>query len=180
MGNRLSKIYTKTGDSGSTGLGNNSRIEKNHVRMDAIGDIDELNCNIGLLLSEKLDLETNELLIKLQHSLFDLGGELSIPGSALVKEEMIEMLENEIDRLNEPLPALKEFILPRGDRKTAYSHVCRAVCRRAERKLVALHKGDKNMNLTSLKVINRLSDYFFVLSRFLNLSSSQDEIMWKR
>ncbi len=180
MGHRLSKIYTRTGDLGNTGLGDNSRIEKNHTRMEAIGDIDELNCNIGVLLSEKLDPLTKDLLATLQHALFDLGGELSIPGGKLVKEELVGVLEAEIDRLNESLPPLKEFILPRGDRRATYSHVCRAICRRAERRLVGLNKESQDLNPTSLKIINRLSDYFFVLARFLNSNSSQEEIMWKR
>ena len=180
MGHRLSKIYTKTGDGGSTGLGDNTRIEKDHPRMEAIGDIDELNCCVGLLLSEALDVGEQEFLIEIQHRLFDLGGELSIPDSAFVKEEIVLSLETEIDKLNEHLPPLKEFILPRENKKTSYAHLCRAVCRRAERRLVMLGKDYPNLNPFSLKMINRLSDYFFVLARFLNSKSPKEEIMWKR
>ena len=180
MGHRLSKIYTKTGDDGSTGLGDNTRIEKDHPRMEAIGDIDELNCSIGVLLSEEIEDEIQQFLIEIQHRLFDLGGELSIPGFTLVNEDIILSLETEIDRLNEKLPPLKEFILPRGDKKTSHSHFCRAVCRRAERKLIALGRDEPNLNTFSLKMLNRLSDYFFVLSRFFNSNSPKEEIMWKR
>tara|TARA_B100000676_G_scaffold53869_1_gene53027 strand:+ start:1360 stop:1905 length:546 start_codon:yes stop_codon:yes gene_type:complete len=180
MGHRLSKIYTKTGDGGTTGLGDNTRIEKDHPRMEAIGDVDELNCSIGVLLSEEMEDEIQQFLIEIQHRLFDLGGELSIPGFTLVTEDIILSLEGEIDKLNEMLPPLKEFILPRGDKKTSYSHFCRAVCRRAERKLITLGRDDPNLNTFSLKMLNRLSDYFFVLSRFFNSKSPKEEIMWKR
>ena len=180
MGHRLSKIYTKTGDGGTTGLGDNTRIEKDHPRMEAIGDVDELNCSIGVLLSEEMEDEIQQFLIKIQHRLFDLGGELSIPGFTLVTEDIILSLEGEIDKLNEKLPPLKEFILPRGGKKTSYAHFCRAVCRRAERKLITLGRDDPNLNTFSLKMLNRLSDYFFVLSRFFNSKSPKEEIMWKR
>ena len=179
MGHRLTKIYTKTGDHGTTGLGDGNRIKKNDPRMEVIGDIDELNCNVGVLLSEDLPKEVSNLLLRIQNCLFDLGGELSIPGSEIIKKEIINVIEEKIDEYNATLPPLKEFILPRGDRKTAYSHLCRGVCRRAERKLVGL-KQLEEVRPESLKFLNRLSDYFFVLARQLNLKSSVEEIMWKR
>ena len=179
MGHRLSKIYTKTGDGGTTGLGDNTRIEKDHPRMEAIGDVDELNCSIGVLLSEEMEDEIQQFLIEIQHRLFDLGGELSIPGFTLVTEDIILSLEAEIDKLNEVLPPFKEFIFLEAIKKPVIL-IFVAVCRRAERKLITLGRDDPNLNTFSLKMLNRLSDYFFVLSRFFNSKSPKEEIMWKR
>lgn len=179
MGNRLSKLYTRTGDAGTTGLGDGSRIDKHHQRMECIGDIDELNCQLGLLLSESLREDMRELLTDLQHDLFDLGGELSIPGSELIKPATVEKLENAIDQANEELPPLKEFLLPGGSRAAAIAHVARAVCRRAERRLVALAR-EESVNNAAAQFVNRLSDYLFVAARILARDSGGGEVLWQR
>lgn len=179
MGNRLSKIYTRTGDGGTTGLGDGSRTDKYSARMEAIGEIDELNCNLGLLLAESLPEAMAALLMDIQHDLFDLGGEMSIPGSEFVTEAAVEKLESAIDEYNESLPPLKEFILPGGSRTAAIAHLCRAVCRRAERRLVALAATDQ-LNPHSTRFVNRLSDLMFVLARSLARSSGAGEVLWAR
>lgn len=179
MGHRLSKIYTRTGDDGSTGLGDGSRAEKYSLRLEAIGEIDELNCNLGLLLSETLRPDMHDLLIDIQHDLFDLGGELSIPGSEFIPAVAIEKLEQAIDRYNEELPALKEFLLPGGSRAGAIAHVCRAVCRRAERRVVALG-AEAALNPNAARFINRLSDLLFVAARIVARDSGTGEVMWQR
>ncbi len=179
MGNRLSKIYTKTGDSGTTGLGDGSRISKASDRINAIGEIDELNCNIGLLLNHELREDTKRLMIDIQHDLFVVGGELSIPGSAFVEENSVKKLENAIDQYNEELPPLKEFILPGGSSAASAAHLCRAVCRRAERATLEIEPGESiNHDLTSY--INRLSDLLFVVARIISKDSSVGEILWQR
>ncbi len=138
MGNRLSQIATRTGDNGTTGLGDNTRVSKNSLRVHAMGDVDELNSNIGLLLCEPMPDEVRSLLVEIQHQLFNLGGELSIPGFELLKEEAVLTLDNALAQHNEALPRLQEFILPAGTRAAAQAHVCRTVARRAERAVVAL------------------------------------------
>ena len=167
MGNRLSKIYTRTGDNGTTGLGDGTRINKDSLRVEAMGDVDELNAVIGILLTEPLSETISKTLTRVQHDLFDLGGEICIPGHAMVKPERVDALENVLDELNDKLEPLKEFILPGGTRAAAYCHLARTVCRRAERQLVRL---DRNAAVTpaSLKYLNRLSDLLFVMCRAIN------------
>lgn len=178
MGHRLSKIYTRTGDDGTTGLGDGSRIDKDHLRMESIGDVDELNSFIGLLLTEiAADDPFSALLARIQHDLFDLGGELAVPGYTLVDAQRIGELEESLDQLNEDLPPLKNFILPSGSRAAAQCHLARAVCRRAERGLVALNKTEQ-INDTSRQYLNRLSDFLFVMARLLARRDGGEEILW--
>lgn len=188
MGHRLSKIYTKTGDQGTTGLGDGSRVSKSNERIVALGDIDELNAHMGLLrahiAASPLSLTQHEQwrieLSFIQHQLFDLGGEICIPHSQLLKGQSIEQLERQIDRMNAQLPMLKEFILPAGVLCCAQAHVARAVCRRAERSLVILAEHEQNVQATSLQFINRLSDWLFVASRLLQKQNSGVEVLWER
>lgn len=177
MGYRLSKIYTRTGDAGSTGLGDGSRAGKDCARIAAIGDVDELNSVVGLLLCEDLPEDIATLLTGVQHDLFDLGGELSIPGAALLDSERPHRLETAIDRHNAALEPLKEFILPGGSRGAALAHLARAVCRRAERSLVALGHDEK-ISESSRQYLNRLSDLLFVLARTLNRRAGRDDVLW--
>jgi len=179
MGNRLSKIYTRTGDAGTTGLGDGSRIDKHAPRMEAIGDIDELNCALGLLLCETLRPELRALLLDIQHDLFDLGGELSIPGCELLAAPAVAKLEAAIDRYNEELPPLKEFVLPGGARAAAICHQARAICRRAERRLLAL-AATAAVSEASRQFVNRLSDLLFVAARILARDSGAGEVLWQR
>ncbi len=178
MANRLSQIATRTGDNGSTGLGDNSRVSKDSLRIHALGDVDELNSHIGLLLCEELAVDVRELLVEVQHQLFNLGGELSIPGYELLKPEAVAQLDSALAHYNAQLPRLAEFILPAGSRVAAQAHVCRTVTRRAERTVVALG------NIEALKdaprqYLNRLSDLLFVLSRVLNRMNGGDDVYWK-
>lgn len=167
MANRLSKISTRTGDDGTTGLGDGSRVPKDHLRIAALGDVDELNSTLGLLLCEPLPEAVRELLVVVQHELFNLGGELSIPGYTLLKDAAVARLDAALDEHNAALPRLKEFILPGGTRSAAIAHVGRTVARRAERSVVALAAADK-VNATPRQYLNRLSDLLFVLARVLN------------
>ncbi len=178
MGNRLTKIYTKTGDSGSTGLGDGSRTDKDSLRISVIGDVDELNSLLGLLIAIDIDERIKACLLDIQHVLFDLGGELAIPDSKIVTEPRVEYLEKIIDKYNESLPPLKEFILPGGSVPAAVCHTARAVCRRAERQLVGLSK-EISVNEVSLKFLNRLSDLLFVFARILARSEGGEEIYWQ-
>jgi cob(I)alamin adenosyltransferase len=178
MGHRLSKIYTRTGDQGTTGLGDGSRLAKDDVRIEAIGTIDELNSCLGVLLTHALPSTLHSLLIRIQHELFDLGGELSIPSLCLIKAAAAERLEQEIDQLNAELPPLKEFILPGGNPAAAACHVARAVCRRAERCLVRLSRGAA-INNEALIYVNRLSDLLFVIARVLVRKAGEDELQWQ-
>jgi len=178
MGNRLTKIYTKTGDSGSTGLADGSRVDKDSLRISVIGDVDELNSLLGLLIANDIDEKMRERLLDIQHILFDLGGELAIPDSEMVTEARVEYIEQIIDEYNSSLPPLKEFILPGGSVPAAVCHTSRAVCRRAERQLVALSK-EISVNEVSLKFLNRLSDLLFVLARILARSEGGEEIYWQ-
>ena len=181
MGHRLSKIYTRTGDDGSTGLGDGSRVAKDNARVEAYGAVDELNAGVGLLRAElPRDHDMQEYLSGIQHDLFDLGGELCIPGYTLLKAESIAALEREIDRLNDSLPLLKEFILPGGNRAAAQAHVARTVCRRAERRVYTLASGDNSVGALPLRYLNRLSDYLFVLARTLARANGHSEVLWKR
>lgn len=180
MGNRLSKIYTRTGDDGSTGLADGNRIAKNAQRVEAMGTADELNCHIGLLI-ETLDSDDElvESLRRIQHHLFDLGGEFAIPGSQVIGDDHIEWLEQTLDRHNENLPPLKNFILPGGTQGAALAHVARAVCRRAERRLVALGRAEA-LPPVMLQYVNRLSDLLFVLARVLNRRAGADDVLWRQ
>jgi len=179
MGHRLSKIYTRTGDAGTTGLGDGSRTAKNSPRIAAMGDVDELNSLIGVILSEALTEDIRELLVGIQHDLFDLGGELCIPGSALLKATQPARLETAIDRYNEELGPLKEFILPGGTRAAALTHLARTVCRRAERLTVAL-AADEPVSDTVRQYLNRLSDLLFVLGRWLNKAAGGGDVLWQK
>ncbi len=173
MGHRLSKIYTRTGDSGTTGLGDGSRVAKDDLRIAALGDVDELNAILGVLRAqiESSMLENKSIWDKhlslIQHWLFDLGGEVCIPNYNLLQPLSIEFLERDIDQMNEHLPNLKEFILPSGTLVCSYAHQARAVCRRAERSLIAVQQRDQNIQNTSIQLLNRLSDWLFVASRAL-------------
>lgn len=180
MGNRLTKIYTRTGDDGTTGLGDGSRTAKDSLRIDTIGEIDELNSHIGVLLTEDLPQTIRTGLTQVQHQLFDLGGELCMPGSGYIgiTAEHTLQLETMLDNLNEPLPSLKEFILPGGSRAAALCHVARAVCRRVERSLVGLARIE-SVSPASLKYLNRLSDLLFVMCRAINHYHAQEDVLWK-
>lgn len=177
MGNRLSKIYTRTGDSGTTGLGDGSRVNKDSLRVDAMGDVDELNAVIGILLTEPLDDQVAEVLTRIQHDLFDLGGEICIPGHAMVKAERVSALESILDAWNDELEPLKEFILPGGTRASAYCHLARTVCRRAERQLTRLNRNEP-VTEVSMHYLNRLSDLLFVLCRILNKQAGRADVLW--
>jgi cob(I)alamin adenosyltransferase len=177
MGNRLSKIYTRTGDAGTTGLGDGSRVDKDDPRVEAMGDVDELNSVIGLLLTEPLPDGVGERLVAVQHSLFDLGGELAVPGFHLVDGERAAELERYLDSLNAELSPLKEFILPGGSRAAAVCHLARAVCRRAERRLHALSRIAAVTD-ESRRYLNRLSDLLFVLARTLNHAEGNPDVLW--
>ncbi len=179
MGNRLTKIYTCTGDDGSTGLGDGSRISKDHIRVECYGSTDETNSLIGVVLSHDIPEAINEYLSQIQHRLFDLGGELCIPGHVMIKSSHVEQLETYIDSLNEDLPPLKEFILPGGNQSAAHCHVARAVCRRSERLLVTLNK-EETVNPESLRYLNRLSDLLFVTARVLARENGGKEVYWQR
>jgi cob(I)alamin adenosyltransferase len=178
MGHRLSKIYTRTGDDGSTGLGDGTRVRKDDSRIAAIGDVDELNCVIGLVLSHELPEVVRTTLTQIQHHLFDLGGELSIPDYCLIEAAHIQALEQDLDALNEQLPPLKEFILPGGIESAALCHHARAVCRRAERQLVSLG-ASTDINPNGRHYLNRLSDYLFVAARYLNKIHHRDDVLWR-
>lgn len=182
MGNRLTQIATRTGDDGSTGLGDNTRVSKDSLRVHAMGDVDELNSHIGLLLCEEMPGDVRELLIDIQHQLFNLGGELSIPGFELLKPEALVSLDQALQTYNSQLPRLQEFILPAGTRAAAQAHVCRTVARRAERVVVALGQAE-TVREAPRHYLNRLSDLMFVLSRVLNRfrpdGSVGDDVYWK-
>ena len=178
MANRLSKIYTRTGDDGTTGLGDGSRINKDSLRVEAMGDVDELNSVIGLILTENLPATLRESLTHIQHDLFNIGGELSIPGYVLLQQTRIDDLEATIDRLNADLFPLQEFILPGGVKAAAYCHLARTVCRRAERKLMQLHHAE-NVTEISRKYLNRLSDLLFVMCRVINKAAGVNDVQWR-
>ena len=182
MGNRLSQIATRTGDNGTTGLGDNTRVSKNSLRVHAMGDVDELNSHIGVLLCEAMPDALRNLLVEIQHQLFNLGGELSIPGFELLKPEAVLALDDALEEHNQALPRLQEFILPAGTRAAAQAHICRTVARRAERAVVALG-NEEALKDTPRQYLNRLSDLMFVLSRVLNRyrtdGSVGDDVYWK-
>ena len=182
MGQRLTQIATRTGDNGTTGLGDNTRVSKNSLRVHAMGDVDELNSHIGLLLCEDMPTAVRPLLVAIQHELFNLGGELSIPGYELLKPEAVLALDAALATHNEHLPRLQEFILPAGTRAASQAHICRTVARRAERAVVALG-NEEALKDTPRQYLNRLSDLMFVLSRVLNRhrtdGSVGDDVYWK-
>lgn len=178
MGNRLTQIATRTGDDGSTGLGDNTRVPKDHLRVQAMGDVDELNSQIGVLLCEPMPGPVRELLVDVQHQLFNLGGELSMPGYTLLKDEALLQLDNALAAHNAALPRLAEFILPAGTRGASLAHVCRTVARRAERAVVALGAAEQ-INASLRHYLNRLSDLLFVLARVLNRIDGGDDVYWK-
>lgn len=180
MGHRLSKIYTRTGDRGTTGLADGSRVDKDDARVEAMGAVDELNSAIGVLLTETLSEPVRDCLLSIQHTLFDLGGELSIPGHRMVSQPKVEHLERLLDEFNAALEPLKEFILPGGSRAAAQCHVARGICRRAERRLVTLAKLANDVSPISCQYINRLSDLLFVLARTLNRAADQPDVLWSR
>jgi cob(I)alamin adenosyltransferase len=179
MANRLTRIYTRTGDGGTTGLADRSRVAKDAPRIEAIGAVDELNSVIGLLLAEELPDAERACLTGVQHDLFDLGGELSVPGHAIIGKAHVERLERELDRLNAGRPPLKDFVLPGGSRAAALAHVARTVCRRTERRLVTLsrkHKVSPDMRA----YLNRLSDLLFVIARATNRHAGQPDVLWQQ
>ena len=179
MGNRLSRIYTRTGDDGSTGLGDGSRVGKDSLRVTAYGTVDELNSTIGMVLAtDGVPDEVREILTQVQHDLFDLGGELCIPGIETVQDSDIARLESTLDDLNEPLPPLKEFILPGGGMAAACGHLARTVCRRAEREVVALARAE-DIRAQPQRYLNRLSDLLFVICRVLARASGHGEVLWQ-
>ena len=180
MGNRLSKIFTKTGDTGTTGLATGDRIAKYDDRMEVLGDIDELNSSIGMLLAE-LDTHHSwhEPLLRVQHDCFDLGGELAMPGHQLLPESATDELENYINTINDQLPALKDFILPGGNKAAAYCHLARAICRRAERHYWRLLSNDESASSAGATYLNRLSDLLFVLARHLARENDGQEVLWQ-
>lgn len=179
MGNRLSKISTRTGDDGSTGLGDGTRTGKHTLRVTTMGDVDELNSQIGVLLAETLPAAIAAELVLIQHDLFDLGGEICIPGSTLLNPERVVALDDLLKTLNAELTPLKEFILPGGTRPAALAHVARTVCRRAERSLVAL-KLQEAVSDDALHYLNRLSDLMFVIARTLNREAGRGDVLWQR
>lgn len=178
MGNRLSKIYTRTGDDGSTGLGDGSRVGKDSARVNAYGTVDELNSAIGVVLACELPDAVREVLIRIQHELFNLGGELCIPGMAMVHDADIERLERDLDGFNADLPVLKEFILPGGGMAAAHGHLARTIARRAERAVIHLSRSE-SVRGEAVRYLNRLSDLLFVISRVLARASAHGEVLWQ-
>ncbi|HET7930968.1 MAG TPA: cob(I)yrinic acid a,c-diamide adenosyltransferase [Rhodanobacteraceae bacterium] len=178
MGNRLSKIYTRTGDDGSTGLGDGSRTPKDSARVEAYGTVDELNSTLGVVLAcDGVQDDIRELLVQIQHALFDLGGELCVPGMAMIHDADVTDLEHTLDRYNADLPRLKEFILPGGGMAAAQCHIARTVCRRAERRVVTLAR-EEAVRPEVVHYLNRLSDLLFVLCRVLARASGHGEVLW--
>ena len=178
MGNRLTRIYTRTGDDGTTGLGDGSRTPKDAMRIEAMGAVDELNSAIGVLLANDLDDTSRSTLTDIQHSLFDLGGELSMPGTSVITDDRVTILEERLDTMNNGLAPLKEFILPGGSSAAAACHLARAICRRAERRLHSLSKTD-TVNPASIRFLNRLSDLLFVLARHINKDAAIADVFWQ-
>lgn len=178
MGNRLSKIYTRTGDDGSTGLGDGSRVAKDSLRVEAMGAVDELNSALGVLLCNPLDESLQSALVDIQHTLFDMGGELCIPGASVIGADRVAILEQQLDALNADLPPLKEFILPGGCSAAAACHLARAICRRSERRVYSLSRAEA-VNPDAIKYLNRLSDLLFVMARHLNRAAGRPDVLWQ-
>lgn len=180
MGHRLTKIYTKTGDDGTTGLGTKQRVDKSHVRVEAYGTVDELNSAIGVVLAANdLSDDIRTILSRLQHELFELGGELCMPEYEALQHRHVERLENDLDQFNSRLPPLKDFILPGGTLVASYCHLARTICRRAERRMIQLHLQEP-LRKEILQYINRLSDLLFVIARVLVLAAGKNEVLWKK
>ncbi|PXX38495.1 ATP:cob(I)alamin adenosyltransferase [Undibacterium pigrum] len=179
MGNRLSKIATRTGDKGTTGLGDGSRVAKDALRVHAMGDVDELNSQISVLLCEDMPEQMKQELFSIQHDLFDMGGELCIPGYTMITETQVERLDALLEKYNADLPPLKDFILPGGSRAAAIANVCRTVCRRAERAIVSVGNAEA-INDAPRQYMNRLSDLLFVLSRVLNRYAGGSDVLWEK
>jgi cob(I)alamin adenosyltransferase len=179
MGNRLSKIATRTGDAGTTGLGDGSRVDKDALRVHAMGDVDELNSQIGVLICEDITEQMRRELTSIQHDLFDMGGELCIPGYTMITETQVERLDALLAHYNAELSPLRDFILPGGSRAAAIAHVCRTVCRRAERAIVSVGKAEQ-INEAPRQYMNRLSDLLFVLSRVLNKLHRGSDVLWEK
>lgn len=177
MGNRLSKIVTRTGDAGTTGLGDGSRVTKDCLRIEAIGEVDELNSTLGVLLAEEIPEAVRDALLGIQNDLFDLGGEICIPGSHIISEGHIVCLEALVTQFNAELSPLKDFILPGGTRAAALAHLTRSVCRRVERRLVHLANSEEVSDFAR-KYLNRLSDLLFVLGRALNVAGGKGDVLW--
>lgn len=177
MGNRLSKIVTRTGDAGTTGLGDGSRVGKDSLRIECIGEIDELNSTLGVLLAEELPEAVRAPLLHIQNDLFDLGGEVCIPGATLIKEEHVARLEDLVAQFNDELSPLKNFILPGGSRAAALAHLARSVCRRVERRLVHLGASEAVAEPVR-RYVNRLSDLLFILGRVLNQTAGRGDVLW--
>ena len=178
MSNRISKVFTRTGDDGTTSLADGSRVDKESMRIEVIGDVDELNSSIGVLISSKLPDDISGYLLNIQHRLFDLGGELATAGGAMIHSDSVERLEELIEIYNDELPPLQEFILPGGNIQASICHLTRSICRRTERHLVALSRNEY-VNPISIIYINRLSDFLFVLGRELNLKKGDKEVYWE-
>ncbi|BBB63033.1 ATP:cob(I)alamin adenosyltransferase [Undibacterium sp. KW1] len=179
MGNRLSKIATRTGDKGTTGLGDGSRVAKDALRVHAMGDVDELNSQISVLLCEDMPEQMKQELFSIQHDLFDMGGELCIPGYTMITDTQVERLDSLLEKYNADLPPLKDFILPGGSRAAAIANVCRTVCRRAERAIVSVGNAE-TINDAPRQYMNRLSDLLFVLSRVLNWYAGGSDVLWEK
>ncbi len=178
MGKRLSKIYTRTGDDGTTGLGDGTRVDKDHPRVEAYGTVDELNSSIGVVLEHALPDAVRDVLVGIQHELFDLGGELCIPGASAIEDADIDRLEHRLDGFNADLPALQEFILPGGGGGAAACHLARTICRRAERETLRLARVDE-VRPQAIRYLNRLSDLLFVVARVLARASGSGEVLWR-
>ncbi len=179
MGNRLSKLYTKTGDDGTSALSGGTRVPKNHARMNAMGTVDELNSMIGLMICKLDDQELCDFYLSVQHDLFNIGGEISMPGHSFISQEKVDLLEQKIDSFNEIVPPLKEFILPGGSEAASICHIARTIARRAERELVTLHQQEA-MTESTRRYLNRLSDLLFVTARIINLKLGEQDVMWKK
>ena len=177
MGNRLSKIYTRTGDKGVTGLGDGSRVDKDSLRVEAYGTVDELNSAVGVVLAADLPDEIRDCLTRIQHELFDLGGELCMPGTTLIPDRYVDGLEDNLDGFNKDLPPLKDFILPGGSESAARCHLARTIARRAERRVISLAHNEA-VNEASIRYLNRLSDLLFVIARVLARRDGGSEVIW--
>lgn len=178
MGNRLSKIYTRTGDDGTTGLGDGSRTQKDSLRVEAYGTVDELNSTLGMLIATLDDQAIANVLLDVQHDLFDLGGELCMPELSLIKDRHTSRIERELDQLNALLPPLKDFILPGGSLAAAQAHLARTICRRAERRVISLARQEP-VNDVVIHYLNRLSDLLFVIARTVARASGAGEVLWE-
>lgn len=178
VGHRLSKIYTRTGDDGTTGLGDGTRVSKDSLRVEAFGTVDELNAAVGIVLALKLDHAISSCLTRVQHQLFNLGGELCLPGMQLIAQDDVESLEQQLDSFNKNLPPLKDFILPGGNPAAAHCHLARTIARRAERRVISL-AAHEPVNDTAKKYLNRLSDLLFVIARVLARENGGTEVLWK-